>query len=75
MAVNNLHMVIDSDIVLGGHLAPYLTEEDIKELHRRVQKNTAFPEKERFLYAGRRRKHAVAIGAALPFVSEFLSEV
>lgn len=75
MAANNLHMVIDSNIVLGGHIAPYLTKEDISRLHILVQENTAFPEKEPFIFQGQRRKHAVAIGAALPYISDFLAEV
>lgn len=75
MAINNLHMVIDCDIILGGHIAPYLTEEDITKLHQLVQKNTAFPEKEPFILQGRRKKHAIAIGAALPYILGFLNEL
>lgn len=75
MAINNLHMVIDCDIVLGGHIAPYLTEEDITKLHLLVQKNTAFPEEGTFILQGRRRKHAIGIGAALPYILEFLNEI
>lgn len=75
MAINNLHMVIDCDIVLGGHIAPYLKEEDIAKLHQLVQQNTAFPEEEPFILQGRRRKHAIAIGAALPYTLEFLNQI
>lgn len=75
MAINNLHMVIDCNVVLGGHIAPYLTTEDLDNLHKYVQGKTAFPEESPFIFQGRRRKHAVAIGAALPYITEFLSDV
>lgn len=75
MAINNLHMVVDSNIVLGGHITPYLSQNDIAELHRRVEERTAFPENEQFILAGQRRKHAVALGAGLPYISEFLTGI
>lgn len=72
MAINNLHMVIDSNIILGGHLAPYLTPADIARLHILVKEHIAFPEKEPFIKQGERHKHAAAIGAALPFITDYL---
>lgn len=75
MAINNLHLVVDCNIILGGHIAPYLAKEDISRLHTFVQENTAFPESEPFILQGSRKKHAVAIGAALPYIRQFLEEI
>lgn len=74
-AINNIHMVIDIDVVLGGHMAPYLTSEDLQLLHEKVQEMTAFPEDEPFILQGNREKNAIAIGAALPFVQEYLMNI
>lgn len=30
--INNLHMVLEHTVILGGHVAPYFTDEDLCEL-------------------------------------------
>ena len=74
-ALNNIHMVMDSVIVLGGHIAPYLTREDLARLFMAIQARTAFPESENFLRLGVQEQDAVAIGAAIPFVRSFLASI
>ena len=74
-ALNNIHMVMDSVIVLGGHIAPYLTQEDLARLFMAIQARTAFPESENFLRLGVQEQDAVAIGAAIPFVRSFLASI
>lgn len=75
MLANNLHLVIECSIILGGHLAPYMQEEDFQYLHETIQKHTAFPEKESFLLQGSRYPDSVPIGAALKLVKAFLAHV
>lgn len=75
IAVNNLHMVIDSEVILGGHLAPYMTEADLNYITSRMQQITAFPEKESFLSLGKRKSSTVAIGAALYYTKDFLQNM
>lgn len=75
MALNNIHMVLDCVIVLGGHIAPYLTLQDIDTLFLKVQSRTAFPEQENFLRIGVQEDDAVASGAAIPFIRAFLDAV
>ncbi|MDO5784763.1 MAG: ROK family transcriptional regulator [Eubacteriales bacterium] len=75
MALNNLHMVLDSWIILGGHIAPFLTDTDLEQLFSLIQERTAFPENENFLRLGVQEKDVVAIGAAIPFVQEYLSSI
>ncbi|MBC5580652.1 ROK family transcriptional regulator [Anaerofilum sp. BX8] len=73
LAINNLHMVLDSPVLLGGHVAPFLTEQDLDALFARIQRRTAFPESENFLRVGAQEPDVVALGAAIPFVRDFLA--
>ncbi|MDO5549499.1 MAG: ROK family transcriptional regulator [Eubacteriales bacterium] len=75
IALNNLHMVLDSWIILGGHIAPFLTDEDLEELFSLIQKRTAFPENENFLRLGVQEKDVVAIGAAIPAIQDYLGSI
>lgn len=75
IALNNIHMALDSVIILGGHIAPYLTQDDLDRLFAAVQARTAFPEGENFLYIGLQEDNIIATGAAIPFVRSFLDSV
>ena len=75
MTLNNIHMVMDSVIVLGGHITPYLIQDDLDRLFAAVQARTAFPESENFLHLGVQEDHIIAIGAAIPYVRSFLASV
>ncbi len=48
-AVNILHLIYDTDFILGGYLAQYLQEEDISFLHNQIQQKTPFTEAHDFL--------------------------
>lgn len=75
IALNNLHMVLDCTIVLGGHLAPYLIKQDIDVLFSKLQDRTAFPEEENFICIGTQEANTVASGAAIPFIRAFLDTI
>lgn len=75
MALNNLHMVLDCSIILGGHIAPYLTKQDIDVLFSKLQDRTAFPEEENFIRIGAQENNTVASGAAIPFIRTFLETI
>lgn len=75
LALNNIHMVMDSVIILGGHVAPYLTQGDLAQLFAAVQARTAFPETENFLHLGVQEDDIIATGAAIPFIRSFLKSV
>lgn len=74
-SINNLHMVIDYDIILGGTLAKYLTSEDIDELHHLIEEKTAFPSKRRFIKISSCGHMPIAKGAALPYVAHYMDSV
>lgn len=75
VAINNLHMVLDYTIVLGGHIAPYLNQKDLDILFSKIQTRTAFPDQENFLLIGVPENDAVASGAAIPFIRSFLDSI
>ena len=66
------HMVLDIDYILGGYLAPYLTEEDISFLKNEIAKTDPFNGTSDFLHIGKVSRHNVTIGAALSYISAFL---
>lgn len=71
-AINMLHLVHDTDFILGGYLAPYLSEADIHFLHEKIQEMTPFDEPQDFILISKMPKHNIAIGAALPYIQKFL---
>lgn len=75
MALNNLHMVMDGRVVLGGHIAPCLVQADLDRLFAEIQGRSAFPESENFLRLGVQEEDLIATGAAIPFVRHFLASV
>lgn len=70
--VNNLHMVMENTIILGGHITPYFTEEDVSRLREKVLELSTFRDPTDYILPGKCRNDAVSIGAALPFIKEFL---
>ena len=72
--IGSLHLVNDVDFILGGHLAPYIKEEDIDALYEVINKDCPFEEANDFILISKMPSHNINIGAALPFVMEFLDK-
>lgn len=75
MLIHNLHTVIECTIILGGKITPYFTDEDILYVRQLVLELSTFKDETSYIVAGRCRNDAVSIGAALPFVKEFLNGI
>lgn len=73
MLINNLHTVIESTVILGGKITPYFADEDIEYVRQRVFELSTFKDETSYIVSGRCRNDAVSIGAALPFIKEFLT--
>lgn len=67
-----LHLVNDVDFILGGHLAPYIEESDIEVLYDVIRKDCPFEEYNDFILISKMPSHNINIGAALPFITDFL---
>jgi predicted NBD/HSP70 family sugar kinase len=75
LLINTLHMVIESIVILGGHITPYFTEQDIETVRQLASDQSAFPVEEPYILQGRCRNDAVSTGAALPFIKDFLESM
>lgn len=72
--IGAVHLVNDVDFILGGHLAPYFTEDDIRVLYDVVRKDCPFEEPDDFILISKMPSHNINIGAALPFIKDFLED-
>ena len=72
--VNNIHMALDCDVVLGGFLSeflgPYLPR--LKEYAAGVN---PFEDDAEYLHLSTLRRHTVPLGVALHFVVDFLDRI
>lgn len=73
IAIDNLQMVINCDVVLGGPLASYFTKEDLDLLTLLVEKDSAFNK-------GRPSIHilpdsCISRGAALHYIENFINTI
>ncbi|MCM3728687.1 ROK family transcriptional regulator [Neobacillus cucumis] len=75
MSINNIHLVLNREFILGGHISPYLQEEDLDILHEKVNEKTAFPSNEPFIHISRSPANGVPMGAAIPFIQSFLNTI
>lgn len=73
--INMLHLVFDTDFILGGYIAPHLREEDIAVLYDKIQQLTPFAESQDFILVSKISQNNTIIGAALPYIQEFLDEL
>ena len=69
-----LHLMVDTKYILGGHLAPYFTEDDIKILYEEIRERNAFSsiESDDYILLSKMPSNNITIGAALPYVIKFL---
>ncbi len=73
LAINNLRMVFDCDIILGGYVGSYM-DDYIDVLRGLVAKKNTFEYDGTYLKACQYKLEATAVGSALMFISSFLGE-
>ena len=73
--ITSLHLVFDAKYILGGHLAPYFNDDDIRVLYDEIREQTPFYEESDFILKSKMPSHNITIGAALPYVLEFLESL
>ena len=71
IAVNNLHMSFDCDVILGGYVGAFL-EEFGEPLRPLLEERNTFQPEASYLKFCRYRLEASAVGAALAQVEQFL---
>ncbi len=73
--INNLHMVLEHTVILGGHVAPYFTDEDLDKIRSYVAERSTFDDDTSYIIPGKCPGDTVAIGAALPFIRDFIEGI
>ena len=73
LAINNVSVLLDCPIILGGYLGAYI-ENYIGRIREAAQKRNPFSSAED-IQACRYKVEAIAAGAALPFIDEFLKSI
>lgn len=74
IAVNNIRMLFDCKVILGGYVGAYM-EPYMERLKSLAVCRNPFEDQADYLIACRVKKEALALGAALPFIHEFWSEI
>ena len=72
--VNLVRMVLDCDIILGGYIGEYI-DPYIEEIRKLAAQQNPFDNQSDYLLPCRCKTAAVAIGAALGYISAFLSGI
>lgn len=74
LAVNNLHMVLDCDIILGGYVGGCMKEHHLEKIRSKVSGRNTFSEDGSFVKACR-HKAGTALGDAMLVIEGFLAQV
>lgn len=73
-AVSSINTLFDSTVILGGYVGEYI-EEYLDDLKRRAAKLHPFDKGSAYLQACKYKKQAIAAGAALSYIDEFIALV
>lgn len=74
VAINNIHMVLDCDVVLGGYVGSYM-EAHIQDVRHKVLERNTFVEDGSFVRICNYKLGAAALGAALKVIEMFAEQV
>ena len=74
IGVNNIRMVLDCDVVLGGFLTQYLPPY-MPLLKEYVAAGNPFEPSSDYLHLSVMRRHTVPLGVALHFIQEFIETI
>ena len=70
VAVNNIRMLFDCKVILGGYVGAYM-EKYLSRLKGLAANRNTFEDHAEYLMACKVKKEALAFGGALPFIHEF----
>ena len=74
IAVNNIHMVLDCEIVLGGYVGSCMGE-FIRDIRSKVSDRNTFAEDGSFIRCCTHKTGAAALGASLKVIEQFMEQV
>ncbi|MFD1772770.1 ROK family protein [Paenibacillus rhizophilus] len=74
IAINNIRLLFDCDIILGGYVGSFM-DDHIDTLKKLVAARNTFEDHADFLRICNYKTAAIAAGAALPFIDQFINEI
>lgn len=74
IAINNIHMILDCDIVLGGYVGSYV-DEHMGGIWEKVSGRNTFAEGSPFVKSCNYKTGAAALGAALRVIESFIEKI
>lgn len=74
VVVSNLRMLFDCDIIIGGYVGSYM-DAHIEELRKLLLQRSTFDDNADYVRPCRCKTEAIAAGAALNYISQFLKSV
>lgn len=74
LGINNINMMYDSDVVLGGVLTQYL-QPYLDKIHQELADRNSFGDNGQYLKLTKYQNKSTAIGIALQLVSRFIDEI
>jgi predicted NBD/HSP70 family sugar kinase len=74
LAVNNLHMAFNTDVIIGGHVGGYMSPY-IDQLRDVISRKNPFSMSGSYLKDCAYKREATAVGAAMLFISEFMDSI
>ena len=72
--INNTCMMFDSDVIIGGYMGEHM-EDYMDDLKNRVYKRNSFDRSRDYVRLCRVKKEPVAVGAALYYIEDFVSNI
>ena len=74
IALNNIRMLFDCTIILGGYIGSYI-EPYLSDIKNRVHELNTYGVPSNYIYPCTVKKDALAIGAALPFIHKIWGDI
>lgn len=74
VALNNIRMLLDCDIILGGYVGSYV-EPCLPDIWKKVSERNTFTEDRQFVNSCRYKVGAAALGAALEVIENFVRQI
>ena len=74
VALNNIRMLLDCDIILGGYVGSY-AEPYLQDIWNKVLERNTFTEERQFVNSCRYKVGAAALGAALEVIENFVRQI
>lgn len=74
VGINNIRMMMDCPVVVGGTITPYL-EEYLPDLVARLSMRSSFDDDGSYLHLGRCGDRANCVGVALRFIADFMKSI